>query len=110
MRGYLVVTAHWIDTKRNWKLRSCVLEVMNFPSPHNTSSTSDMLLTIFEDLNLQTRVRAVTSDRGSEMSPAMIRVRQVLNERYHLNLEEDWHVRCICHIMNQAVVDAEKTI
>ena len=33
MRGYLVVTAHWIDTTDSWKLRSCVLDFVYFPFP-----------------------------------------------------------------------------
>ena len=53
MRGYLVVTIHWIDrSKDSWKLRSSILEFVFFPPPHNTETTSDLLLKNLEDYNL----------------------------------------------------------
>src|SRR5690349_5995081 len=64
VRGYLVVTAHWIDTtKDSWTLRSCVLDFVHFPPPHNTETTSELLLKVLEDYNIGSRVRAVTTDR-----------------------------------------------
>ncbi|OAE20228.1 hypothetical protein AXG93_3960s1180 [Marchantia polymorpha subsp. ruderalis] len=36
MKGYFVVTLHWVD--ENWNLRSTVIEFIYFPPPHNQSS------------------------------------------------------------------------
>ena len=44
------------------------------------------------------------------MAPEMERVLWALNEKYQLNLGENWHIRCICHFMNRSVLDAEKVV
>ncbi|OAE27781.1 hypothetical protein AXG93_2167s1100 [Marchantia polymorpha subsp. ruderalis] len=103
MRGYFDVTLHWVD--ENWNLRSTVIEFVYFPPPHNQWTTSELLLSILKDLNLATRVRAVTTDSGGEMPPAMRHVAAKLNEEFDAKLESDWHVRCVCHIINRAVED-----
>lgn len=38
MKGYFVVTLHWVD--ENWNLRSTVIEFIYFPPPHNQCTTS----------------------------------------------------------------------
>ncbi|KAH8932110.1 hypothetical protein BDL97_19G056000 [Sphagnum fallax] len=37
MRGFFVITLHWID--QSWSLRDCVLEFKYFPPPHDQWST-----------------------------------------------------------------------
>ena len=66
--------------------------------------------TILKDLNLATRVRAITTDSGSEMTPAMELVRKWLTSEFAVKLETSWHDRCVCHIINRCVVDAEKLV
>jgi hypothetical protein len=104
MRGYFVITVHWICS--DWVLRSCVLDFKYFPTPHNTLTTCDLLHGVIIDNNLQTRIRAVTTDSASEMAPALDLVRNRLNEGFGLRLQSTWHIRCICHVMNRAAVDA----
>jgi hypothetical protein len=41
------------------------------------------------------------------MPPAMKIVKEVLNKDFNLFLDDDFHIRCICHIINPAVVDCE---
>lgn len=105
MRGYFVVMLHWVD--ENWNLHPTVIEFIYFPPPHNQLTTSELLLSILKDLNLATRVRAITTDSGGEMPPAMRHVAAKLNEEFDAKLESDWHVRCVCHIINRAVKDCE---
>jgi hypothetical protein len=69
-----------------------------------------MVLSILKEFDISTRVRAVTTDSGSEMPAAMKHIREELKSLYKLRLDEDWHVRCVCHIINRAVVDATKLI
>jgi hypothetical protein len=73
-------------------------------------TTSDLLLAVLQKYNVHMRVRAITSDSGLEMPPAMERLCQKLNAAYAMRLEEDWNVRYICHVLNRAAVDAEKRI
>jgi hypothetical protein len=108
MRGYFVVTLHWICN--DWRLRSSMLEFRYFPSPHNAVTTSELLNMILRDYNIHTRIRAITSDSGSEMAPAMNRLRDKLNQEFNLRLTESFHIRCVCHVMNRAAVDAERVI
>jgi hypothetical protein len=68
IRGYFVVTLHWIDTE--WRQRSSVLEFKYFPPPHNMHTTSSLLLRILDTFNLNTKIRAITTDSGGEMPPA----------------------------------------
>jgi hypothetical protein len=44
------------------------------------------------------------------MAPAMRLLSQRLNREFSIELEPDWHIRCVCHIMNRAAVDAERKI
>jgi hypothetical protein len=104
MRGYFVVTLHWIDS--DWVLRDAVLDFKYFPSPHDQWTTSELILDILKEFHLMSRIRAITNDSRSEMAPAMKRVRDFLNNENQLYLEEDWHVRCIWHIINRAIIDA----
>ena len=109
MRGYMVVTLHWISSE--WELCNAVLEFKYFPSPHNQFTTSDLLLSIMKDYNIQTRVRAITTDSGSEMAPAVELIRQQLTTDLQMDLDpESYHVRCACHIINRAVVDASEVV
>ena len=110
MRGYMVVTMHWIDTE--WNLRSAILEFKHFPPPHNQITTTDFVCSVLKDFNVHTRVRAITSDSGVEMPPAMDRVRCYLNESWslHLNDANDFYIRCVCHFINRAVVDASELV
>ncbi|BBN01618.1 hypothetical protein Mp_2g08860 [Marchantia polymorpha subsp. ruderalis] len=108
LEGYFVLTLHSVD--KNWNLRSTVIEFIYFPPPHNQWTTSELLLSILKDLNLATRVRAVTTNSGGEMPPAMRHVAAKLNEEFDAKLESDWHVRCVCHIINRAVKDCETIV
>jgi hypothetical protein len=84
-----------------------VLEFTYFPPPHNQWTTSELLLTVLERYNLHTKIRSVTSDSGGEMPPAMRHVAKKLNDDFLCRLGEEWHIRCVCHIMNRAVNDCQ---
>lgn len=104
MRGYFVITMHWID--EFWKLNKSILEFTYFPSPHTASTTSSLIFHILTTFKLLPKVQAITTDSGSEMAPAMVILRNKIEEQGH-TVRPDWHVRCICHIMNRAVKDCE---
>jgi hypothetical protein len=101
-RGYFVVTIHWITL--TFDIQSLVLEFLHFPPPHDQHNTRDILLNIINDYKLGPRVRAVTTDSGSEMPPAIRQVREYLNEQFCQDLGNDFHIRCGCHIIDRAVI------
>jgi hypothetical protein len=110
MKGYMVVTVHWVD--ETWSLKNAVLEFKYFPRPHNQHTTSDLIISILKEFNLHTRVRAITSDSGGEMVPAMKLVQSYLNRDLSASIcyNVDFHMRCVCHVINRAVVDATALI
>ncbi|OAE33137.1 hypothetical protein AXG93_4773s1100 [Marchantia polymorpha subsp. ruderalis] len=64
----------------------------------------------YEDDDITGRITAVTTNSGGEMPPAMRHVAAKLNEEFDAKLESDWHVRCVCHIINRAVKDCETIV
>jgi hypothetical protein len=46
LRGYFVITVHWIDDI--WRLNCCVLDFVYFPPPHNQWTTSDLGLSVLK--------------------------------------------------------------
>ena len=64
-RGYIVISAHWIDDE--WNLRSCILTFESFPSPHTGRAFSDLLLRAIADWKLTDRLQGVTTDNGSDI-------------------------------------------
>ena len=87
------MTIHWIAA--DWKLRSCLLDFVYFPPPHNQYSTSELILKVLTDFNVHTKVRAITTDSGPEMGPAMNHVRKALKDNYGIDLDGNWHLKCV---------------
>jgi hypothetical protein len=71
------------------------MDFIYFPPPHNQWTTSDLVLSVVKYYGLHTKVRAVTTDSGSEMPPAMKHLRLTLKEDYDLDLKEYWHISCV---------------
>lgn len=64
-----------------------------------------MIFHILTSFKLLSKVEAISTDSGSEMDPAMVRLR---NNEQGSSIRQDWHIRCICLIMNRAVKDCEE--
>ena len=104
MRGYFVITVHWISEA--FLLKSVVLEFLYFPPPHNQFTTRDLLKKRISEWKLESRIRYVTTDSGSETEPAMEHVRTILNRFENTCIPSDWHLRCAFHIVHNAVKSA----
>jgi hypothetical protein len=37
-------------------------------------------------------------------------VMEFRNAHFHLHLDSDWHIRCVCHVINRAVIDCEALV
>jgi hypothetical protein len=55
-------------------------------------------------------MRAVTTDSGNEMPPAIQQVHEYLNEQFCQDLGNDFHIRCGFHIIDRAVKDSDVSI
>jgi hypothetical protein len=62
------------------------------------------------EFDIGDRIQGVTTDNGGEMPNAMKELSLLLNEQHPAAVRECWHIRCVCHIMNRAVKDAEACI
>jgi hypothetical protein len=71
------------------------MDFIYFSPPHNQWTTSDLVLSVVKYYGLHTNVRAVTTDSGSEMPPAMKHLRLTVKEDYDLDLKEYWHISCV---------------
>lgn len=107
-RQYFVTTIHWINN--DWCMKNSILDFRYFPPPHDAISTYEILISIIEEFKLQNKLISITSDSGSEMAPAINNVKQKLIETYKANIPNEFHIRCVCHIINRSVVDATKFI
>jgi hypothetical protein len=105
---YFVITMHWLDVE--WKFRSATLEFIHFPPPHNTVSTLNVILNALKFYKIEKKVMAITSDNASEMVAAIRELRKLLNLEYNADIEYDFHLRCICHVLNLGVQDALKLL
>jgi hypothetical protein len=73
------------------------LDFRYFPPPHNALTTCEILKLIVHEYDLQTRIRAITTDSASEMRPAMRLLCNHLNMEFDRAFTESFHIRCICH-------------
>lgn len=103
-RGFFVITIHWVSEE--WNLQSTTLEFLNFPPPHTGKTTSNFILTALKKYKIEKKVFVMTTDNASEMITAMTDLKRILNIEYSAGITYDWHIRCVCHVMNLGVHDA----
>lgn len=104
-RGYMVVTAHWID--ESWSLKSAVLEFSRFYTPHTGDAAAAFLFDVIQDWDLGKDIRAITTDNAADMCKGVSTLCSNLNSMFpsaHRDLSS-FHVRCIAHIVNLGVQD-----
>jgi len=108
MKDHFVMTMHWITAK--FELKNAILEFMYFPLPYTEWSTSELVLSVIKDFGLQSKIRAITTDSGSDILSAMTRVKGEFHKDFGLNLNEQFRVSCICHVINDSVGNCMKLI
>ncbi|KAL2930501.1 Zinc finger BED domain-containing protein RICESLEEPER 2 [Bienertia sinuspersici] len=64
-RGYLSLTAHYIDN--NWILRSHILNFKYFPPPHKGQDIYRIVQELIKDWNLEGKAFSMTCDNASSM-------------------------------------------
>lgn len=102
-RSYFVSTGHFIS--RNWKLKSCVIDFSHFPSPHDAINTSKIIKHPLEDYKIAKKISAATTDNASEMILAIKMIGNLLEIEFGCRFDYDFHVRCLCHVLNLAIQD-----
>ena len=102
-RGYMAVTAHYIDN--NWELRSHLIRFLYVPAPHTSERLAGRLSQCLLDWNIDSTLSTITLDNctTNDSMISLVRQRLLLS-----NLIKDGallHMRCSAHILNLIVRD-----
>ncbi|CAN1755842.1 Putative AC transposase [Linum perenne] len=102
-RGYMAITAHYIDN--SWKLRSILLRFLYVPAPHTSVRLANRLCASLLDWNIDSKLSAITLDNCT-INDSMVSI--IRNKLVPSNLLMDGsllHMRCSAHILNLIVRD-----
>ncbi|KAG5552225.1 hypothetical protein RHGRI_010340 [Rhododendron griersonianum] len=107
-RGYMVITAHFVDD--SWNLQSRILRFVYVPCPHTAQVLCDALMDTLLDWNIDRKLSTITVDNCST-NDAMV---SLLLEKFDPNClwwsGSLFHVRCAAHILNLIVKDGLEVI
>ncbi|CAN1186815.1 Putative AC transposase [Linum perenne] len=102
-RGYMALTAHYIDN--SWKLRSIMLRFLYVPAPHTSERLANRLCTSLMIWNIDGKLSAITLDNCTTNDSMVTQVRDKLNPSNLLMDGALLHMRCSAHILNLIVRD-----
>ena len=106
-RGYLCVTAHYIDV--DWKLLTKVLCFQHCPPPHCGYELSVEICNIMMDWGIEKKIFSLTVDNASNMDMMIYNLKEgglkdlVCKGKY-------FYIRCSAHILNLIVKDGMQSI
>lgn len=102
-RGYMAVTAHWIDN--NWDMRNTVLEFVRFWTPHTADASSKILHEIICEWGIEKTFYWVTTYNASDVVKAVELLQKEFYESHQNGRSSpaaNFHVRCIAYVLNLA--------
>ncbi|CAN1759757.1 Putative AC9 transposase [Linum perenne] len=102
-KGYMSVTAHYIDN--NWHLRSHMLRFIYVPTPHTADNLANELVKCMLKWNVDAKLSSVTLDNCSTNDKMMEIIKSRLVASYLLKDGALLHMRCTAHILNLIVKD-----
>ncbi|KAK9984027.1 hypothetical protein SO802_033552 [Lithocarpus litseifolius] len=107
-RGFMVVTAHFIDDF--WRLQSRVMRFIYVPSPHTKEVISDVLLQTLLEWNIDRKLSTMTVD-NCNTNDAVINIILDKLQRSTLVMRGSMlHMRCAAHVLNLIVQDGLNVI
>ncbi|KAL5538055.1 hypothetical protein UlMin_045842 [Ulmus minor] len=102
-KGYMVVTAHYIDD--SWILQSKILRFMYVPCPHNAETISYALMGCLMDWNVDRKLSTLTLDNCTTNDAAIPIMKDKLFSSGLMLSGDFFHMRCAAHILNLIVKD-----
>ncbi|KAK9724441.1 hypothetical protein RND81_05G072100 [Saponaria officinalis] len=102
-KGYMAVTAHFIDN--SWKFKSRILRFLYVEAPHTKDVLADALCKSIYDWNLDCRISSVTLDNCTTNDALMLILRVKLPNDSLILRGRFLHMRCCAHILNLIVQD-----
>ena len=91
-RSYISLTVHFVNSQ-SYVLNSLCLQTLEVPQDHTANSLHNVLLSMFKDWNISTKMFAATTDNGHN----------IMNAIELLTLE---HFPCLAHILQLAIKKA----
>ncbi|KAH9705537.1 BED-type domain-containing protein [Citrus sinensis] len=107
-KGYMVVTAHFIDN--SWKLHSRILRFIYVPSPHTADALCNELVQCLLDWNVDRKLSSVTLDNCTTNDAMVEKLLLRFDTDTLISSGKFFHMRCTAHILNLVVRDGLKVI
>ncbi|KAH1239115.1 Zinc finger BED domain-containing protein RICESLEEPER 2 [Glycine max] len=102
-KGYMAVTAHYIDS--SWTLQSRILRFIYVPSPHTSERLCNALVECLLDWNIDTKLSTITLDNCSTNDYMIEKIKNKLQLGTLIKEGAFLHMRCCAHILNLIVKD-----
>ncbi|KAH1264825.1 Zinc finger BED domain-containing protein RICESLEEPER 2 [Glycine max] len=102
-KGYMAVTAHYIDS--SWTLQSRILRFIYVPSPHTSERLCNALVECLLDWNIDTKLSTITLDNCSTIDCMIEKIKNKLQLGTLIKEGAFLHMRCCAHILNLIVKD-----
>ncbi|KAM0826474.1 hypothetical protein ACQ4PT_068854 [Festuca glaucescens] len=107
-KGYMVVTAHYID--ESWNLKSFLLRFAYVPCPHNGEVICQALYECLVDWHLEGKVSTITLDNCTSNDKAVEELTDKLNTQSLMLNGKYLHMRCCAHVLNLIVKDGTNVL
>ncbi|XP_074315247.1 zinc finger BED domain-containing protein RICESLEEPER 2-like [Silene latifolia] len=102
-KGYMAVTAHFIDI--SWKLQSRILRFLYVEVPHTKDVLAEALCKCIYDWNLDCRIPSITLDNCTTNNGVMEIMRLKLPKDPQILKGKFIHMRCCAHILILIIQD-----
>ncbi|KAH9765048.1 BED-type domain-containing protein [Citrus sinensis] len=106
-KGYMVITAHYIDS--SWVLRSRIMRFIYVPAPHSAEVMCNELYDCLMDWNIDRKLSSVTADNCAA-NDSMIALLGKFSTSSMIMGGKFFHMRCCAHILNLIVRDGLSVI
>ncbi|CAA0809065.1 Unknown protein [Striga hermonthica] len=107
-RGYMAVTAHFIDD--SWMLRNIIMRFIYVPAPHTAEIICDVLYDALVEWNLDEKVSTITLDNCTTNDKVITDLIKKLGKEKLMLEGKLLHMRCAAHILNLIVKDGLEVI
>ncbi|KAJ9542242.1 hypothetical protein OSB04_028748 [Centaurea solstitialis] len=103
MKGYMAITAHYIDAK--WSLQNRIISFIHVSSPHTAEALSQAMMECLLDWNIDNKLSTLTVDNCSTNDAIIDRLLGTLSSSSLMLKGKIFHMRCCAHIINIIVQD-----
>ncbi|KAM6574915.1 hypothetical protein CsatA_023242 [Cannabis sativa] len=107
-RGYMAVTAHFIDD--SWNLHSQILSFKYVPCPHDAPALLEALRSCLNDWKIEDKISTVTLDNCTANDSMIDLLKGQFEPDSFILKGKLLHVRCCAHILNLIVKEGLSVI